>query len=100
MTFSSLAFFAAVFLVSAVVGSMLGLLCRGRVGITIVFGLVASLLVFAAFEWKFGSPEEWSWQSPITSSVYLIGPFAVLVARPTLLAALLVGRCIMRRKVI
>ena len=100
MTFSSLAFFAAVFFASAVAGSLLGLLCRGRVGITIILGLVASLLVFAAFELKFGSPEEWSWQSPITSSVYLFAPFAVLVATPTILAALLFGRWVMRRKVI
>jgi|SRR5439155_22275474 len=100
MTFSSLAFFGAVFFVSAVVGSFLGLLCRGHVVITILLGLVTSLLVSAAFEWKFGSPEEWSRQDPITSSVYLIGPFAVLVATPTLLAALLIGRWVMRRKVI
>ena len=100
MTFSYLTFFGAVFLISAVAGSLLGLLCRGRVVITILVGLVVSLLLFAAFEWKFGSPEEWSWQSPITSSVYLIGPFAVLVATPTLLTALIVGRCVMRRKLI
>jgi hypothetical protein len=100
MTFSYLAFFGAVFLVSAVAGSLLGLVCRGRVGITIVFGLILSLLLFAAFESMFGSPEEWSWQSPITSSVYLFAPFVVLVATPTVLSALLVGRCVVRRKVI
>ena len=98
MTFSYLAFFGAVFLVSAVAGGLLGLLCRGRMVITILFGLILSLLLFAAFEWMFGSPEEWSWQSPLTSSVYLFAPFVVLVATPTLLTALLVGCCVMRRR--
>jgi hypothetical protein len=100
MTFSYLAFFGAVFLVSAVAGALLGVLCRGRIVITIVLGLILSLVLFAAFEWKFGSPEEWSWQSPITSSVYLFAPFVVLVATPTVLAALIVGCCVMPPKVI
>ena len=97
MTLSSIAFFAAVFCVSAVIGAVLGIFCRGRVVDTVALSLLVSLLFFAALEWRFGSPEEWSWQYPLTSSAYLVGPFVALVAAPTVLAALVVGRWWMRR---
>jgi hypothetical protein len=48
-------------------------------------------------EWKFESPEEWSWQFPITSAAYLVGPFMLLVLGPLLIAAILTSRWISRR---
>jgi hypothetical protein len=100
MTPHDIAFFAAVFCISGVIGAALGILCRGHIVRTVVFSLLVSLLFFAALEWRFGSPEEWSWQYPIASSAYLVGPFVALVAAPTALAALVVGRWWVRRQVI
>jgi hypothetical protein len=99
MTLSSIAFFVGIFCISAVIGALLGIVCRGRVALTVLLSLVVSLLFFASLEWQFGSPEEWSWGDPITSSAYLLGPFAALVAAPTVLAAVFVGRWWLRRKV-
>jgi len=100
MTPHDVAFFAAIACVSAIVGVILGVVCRGRSAVTIVFSGLTSLLLFVALEWKVGAPEEWSWQHPIASSAYFFGPFLLLVAGPLILAALLVSRWVMRRKVI
>jgi hypothetical protein len=100
MTSHDIGFFAAIVCVSAVVGVILGFVFRGRSVVTVVCSVLASLLLFATLEWRFGAPEEWSWQQPIASSAYLFGPFLILVAAPLVGVALLVGRCVMRRKVI
>ena len=100
MTLNSIAFFVGIFCISTVIGALLGIFCRGRVALTLFLSLVLSLSFFAALEWRFGIPEEWSWRDPITSSAYLVGPFAALVAAPTILAALFVGRWWLRHKVI
>jgi hypothetical protein len=98
MTPHDLGFFAVVVCISAVMGALLAILCRGRARLIAVCGIVASLGFFATLEWKFGSPEEWSWKYPITSLAYLFEPFLILVAAPALGAALLVGRWMVRRR--
>ncbi len=100
MTPNDIGLFAVIVCVSAVVGVILGIVCRGRSVATVVCSALASLLLFAALEWRFGAPEEWSWQHPIASSAYLFGPFLMLVAAPLVGAALLISRWVMRRKVI
>jgi Na+-translocating ferredoxin:NAD+ oxidoreductase RnfD subunit len=100
MTPHDLGFLVAVVCISAVIGTLLGIVCRGRPRISIFCSVVASVLLFITLEWRFGSPEEWSWQHPVTSSAYLFGPFLILVAAPLIGAALLVGHRMMRRKVI
>jgi hypothetical protein len=100
MTSHDIAFFAGIACVSAVIGVILGILCRGRSVVTVVCGGLASLLLFAALEWRFGAPEEWSSQHPVASSAYLFGPFVILVAAPLVGAALLISHWVMRRKVI
>ena len=100
MTPHDISFFAAIVCVSAVVGVILGIVCRGRSVATVGCSVLASLLLFAALEWRFGAPEEWSWQHPISSSAYLFGAFLILVATPLLGAALLVSHCVTRHKVI
>jgi hypothetical protein len=100
MTPHDVVFFTAIASVSAIVGIILGIVCRGRSAVTIVSSGLTSLLLFVALEWTFGAPEEWSWQHPIASSAYLFGPFLLLVAGPLVIAALLVSRWVMRRKVI
>ena len=100
MTPHDIVFFAVVFCISGVIGAALGILCRGQLGRTVTLALLVSLFFFAVLEWTFGSPEEWSWQYPITSSAYLVGPFVALVAAPTVLVALVVGRWWQRRQVI
>jgi hypothetical protein len=100
MTPRGIGFFSVVVCFSALVGSLLGLFCRGRIVLSIMLGLLVSALVFAALEWRFGSPEEWSWQYPLTSVTYLVAPFLLLVATPTVAAAVFVGRWCLRRKVI
>ena len=100
MTSHDIGFFAVIVCVSAVIGVILGLACRGRTAVTIVCGVLASLLLFIILEWRFGAAEEWSWQDPITSSAYLFGPFVILVAAPLIGTALLAGRWLLRRKVI
>jgi hypothetical protein len=100
MTPHDIALFAAIACVSAIVGVILGIVCRGRSAVTIVCSGLTSLLLFAALEWRFGAPGEWSWQHPIASAAYLFGPFLVLVAGPLIMPALLISRRVMRRKVI
>jgi hypothetical protein len=100
MTPHDIALFAAIACVSAIVGVILGIVCRGRSAVTIVCSGLTSLLLFAALEWRFGAPGEWSWQHPMASSAYLLGPFLLLVAAPLVIAALLVSRWVMRCKVI
>jgi hypothetical protein len=92
--------FASVFCASAVLGAVLGFLCRGRFILTVVLSLIASIVFFAMLEWKLGSPGEWSSEYPIVSSAYLAAPFGVLVLGPTLMAAVFVTRWWMRRKTI
>ena len=100
MTPHDIGFFAAIVCVSAIVGVILGIACRGHSVVALVSSGLASLLLFAALEWRFGAPEEWSWQHPIASAAYLFGPFAIFVAAPLVGAALLISRWVMRRKVI
>ena len=100
MTPHDIGFFAAVVCGSALTGAVLGVVCRGRPRLSVICGVAASIVLFVILEWRSGSPQEWSWQHPIASSAYLFGPFLVLVAVPIVGAALLVGHCVMRRKVI
>jgi hypothetical protein len=100
MTPHDSAFLAGTVCVSAIIGVIVGVVCRGRSVVTAVCSGLTSLLLFAALEWRFGAPEEWSWQHPIVSSAYLFGPFVILVAAPLVGAALLISRWVMRRKVI
>ena len=100
MTPHDIGFFVAVICVSVLLGAGLGIVCRGRPRISVICGVAASVMLFVILEWRFGSPEEWSWQHPIASSAYLFGPFLILVAVPLIGAAFLVGHCIVRRKVI
>jgi hypothetical protein len=92
MTPRDIGFFATVVCISAFIGSLLGLFCRGRMPLTVLVGLLVSALLFVALEWRFGSPQEWSSQYPLTSVAYL--------ATPTVAAAVFVGRWCLRRKVI
>jgi len=78
-------------------GILLGVLCHGRVRLAIASSVVISLLFFVSLEWRFGGPEEWPWQSPIANSAYLFGPFLLLVAAPTVAAAVVAGRWVRRR---
>jgi hypothetical protein len=100
MTLRNVTLFVAVFCISAVMGALLGILCRGRVVFAVALSVTASILLFAAIEWRFGSPEEWSWQFPITSLAYLFAPFVIFVAAPAVGAALFITRRRIRRKVI
>ena len=100
MTPRDIGFFAIVVCTSAFIGSLLGLFCRGRMPLTVLVSLLVSALLFVALEWRFGSPEEWSSQYPLTSVAYLVAPFLLLVATPTVAAAVFVGRWCLRRKVI
>ena len=62
--------------VCVVLGSVIGYLCRGRIAIAVPLSFTASLAFFVYLEWT--SPtrsQEWSWQHPVESSMYLIGPF-------------------------
>ena len=97
MTLRDISFLAVVFSVSGVVGILLGVLCHGRARLAVASSVVISLVFFVALEWRFGSSEEWPWQSPIANSAYLFGPFLLLVAAPTVGAALLAGRWVRRR---
>jgi hypothetical protein len=100
MTPHGVGLFAVIVCFSAVIGVILGIVCRGCSFIAVVCSALASLLLFAAFEWRFGAPEEWSWQHLVASSAYLFGPFVILVAAPVVGAALLISRWVLRRKVI
>jgi hypothetical protein len=100
MTPRDIGFFVAVVCVSVLIGTLLGVVCRGRPTSSIICCVVASILLFVIFEWRFGSPEEWSPQEPFASAAYMIGPFVILICAPMILAALFIGRWWMRRKVI
>jgi hypothetical protein len=80
----SIGFLAAIMCVSAVIGVILGLACRGRSTVTVLCSVLASLLLFVILKWGFGAAEGWSWQDPT-----LFGPFAILVAVPLIGTALL-----------
>jgi hypothetical protein len=97
VTLSGIAFFATIFAISALIGTVLGIICRGRVVPTVLAVMFSSVLFFVLLEWKFGSADEWSWQYPIQSAAYLIGPFGFLVVAPMLLSAMYIGPWIGRR---
>ncbi len=100
MTPHDIAFLAGIACVSAIIGMILGIVCGGRFVVTVACSGLTSVLLFVALEWRFGAPEEWSWQHPMASSAYLFGPFLILVAAPLIGASLLISRWVMRRKVI
>jgi hypothetical protein len=84
--------------VCAILGAVVGYLCRGRVGLEIFLSFVVSLAYGVCLEWT--SPlrsQEWSWQNPIESAMYLVGPFVYFLFVPAVIAALLVGRWSQRR---
>ena len=89
---------ALLFAASAVLGTIIGFLFRGRVVLQVIASSIASVAFFALLEWRFGDPTEWSWQDPFTSAAYLVGPAAFLIVAPTVLAAIFVGDLCVRRK--
>jgi uncharacterized membrane protein YkgB len=100
MTPRDIGFFVAVVCISVLIGTLLGIVCRGRPKSSIICGIVVSILLFVILEWRFGGPDEWSPSEPFASAAYMIGPFVILVCAPMILVALFVGRWRMRRKVI
>ena len=83
MTTRDVGFLSVVVCISAVMGVVLGILCRGRTRLAITSSVLISFVFFVTLEWIFGSPEEWPWQSPIVNSAYLFGPFLIRIAAPT-----------------
>jgi hypothetical protein len=77
--------------VCGAMGSLIGLMFRGRKVAQLNVAILASVAYFAILEWKLGDSTEWSWTDPIVSALYLFGPFALFFLAPTLVAAFLVG---------
>jgi hypothetical protein len=100
MTVRDIGFFAACAGICAAVGVMVGIVCRGRLPFAIFGSLAASIALFVATEMRFGSPEEWSWQFPIVSAAYLLGPYLIVFAAPAVVASVAASRWMLRRKVI
>ena len=98
MSLHALIFFGGVFLASILLGGIVGFTMRRRLAVAVGCSAFLSILFFAALEWRFGSPDEWSWQQPLVALAYLFGPFVFLVGAPTALSALLVGRWCTRRE--
>jgi hypothetical protein len=89
---------ALIFCGSILVGAVWGVVARGHriVAITGSLGLAVAICIVA--EWRFGGTDEWSWNDPLTSLAYLIGPSVALVIAPTVGVALLVRLWCNRRK--
>jgi hypothetical protein len=86
--------------VCVVLGSVIGYLCRGRIALALPLSFIASLAFCVYLVWTSPMrPQEWSWQYPIESFMYLIGPFLYAFFAPATLAAVLVGRWSQRRRV-
>lgn len=78
--------------VCGAMGSLIGIMFRGRRLKQLIIATVASLFYAALIEWKLGDSTEWSWSDPIISVLYLFSPFVIFFLAPTLIAAMLVGR--------
>ena len=100
MTVRDISFFAACAGICAAVGVFVGIVCRGRLPFGMFVSLAATIALFVAAEMRFGGPEEWSWQFPVVSAAYLVGPYLVVFAAPAVASAVAVSRWMLRRKVI
>lgn len=84
--------FAVIAAASALGGAIIGFLCRGRA----LLEFVASIIVSAAFmiflQWRAGTlANEWSWEHPFWSLLYLLGPYVLFLLLPMAAMAALVG---------
>lgn len=84
--------FGSVFLAFIVIGALIGFLLRRQPRMQVHVGIFVSLLSYALLEWRFADPTEWSWQHPIASAAYQIGPVALVFVAPTLLGSAIVRR--------
>jgi hypothetical protein len=73
-----------------VIGGLIGLLLRRHPQIQMPIGIVVSLASYAVLEWRFAAPGEWSWQHPIASAAYQIGPVVLFFVAPTLLGVAII----------
>ena len=89
---------ALIFCGSALIGAIWGAVARGHQIVTITGSLCLAVAICIFAEWRFGAPEEWSWEYPLTSLAYLIGPFLAFMIAPTVGVALLVRLWYIRRK--
>ena len=83
----------------AIAGALIGIVFRGRPRLQIAASIGVSAVVFVLLQWFFGDLSSWSWQHPIASAAYFVGPFALFFAVPTVSTSLLVGRWITRHRV-
>jgi hypothetical protein len=93
MSTNAFLFIGGMFLTSLFVGAVLGILCRGRLGATVVLGLFLSIGLGAFIEWLFGKPNEWSWHQPVESFLYLAAPFLILILAPLLISGVVACLC-------
>ena len=84
--------FGSIFLACVIIGAIIGLILRRQPRVHVPVGIVVSLLAYGMLEWRFAASGEWSWQHPIASAAYQIGPVALAFVAPTLLGSAIVRR--------
>lgn len=84
--------FAVISAVSGLLGVVIGFVCRGRAALEFTMSVVvsATFLIFGA--WMAGTlSSQWSWEHPIWSLVYLMGPYVLFWLLPMSAMAALIG---------
>jgi hypothetical protein len=78
--------------VSALLGAIIGLLCRGRALLEFIASIVVSVSFLFGSAWIAGTlSNEWSWEHPMWSVMYHLGPYVLFLLLPTAAMAALVG---------
>ena len=90
-------FFLYIAMICAVAGAVVGYFAARRDRTAFVASAALAVMLFILCGWRFGAPDEWSWQQPVESAMYLVGPFTCLFLLPAVAAALTVGRWRRRR---
>ena len=75
-----------------VIGGVIGFVYRGRTAMELATSAATSAMLFVYLQWVSGTlSTEWSMEQPLTSLVYLIGPFLCVFFLPTASMSLLAG---------
>jgi hypothetical protein len=78
--------------VSGLLGVIIGLVCRGRAALEFITSVAVSATFLILGAWMAGTlSSQWSWQHPVSSVAYVLGPYVLFWLLPTAAMAALIG---------
>jgi hypothetical protein len=83
---------AVISAISGLLGVVIGFVCRGRAALEFITSVVVSAAFLILGAWMAGTlSTQWSWQHPVSSVAYLLGPYVLFWLLPTSAMAALIG---------